>query len=220
MVARAARPLPHAFSLACRVVALYAPLGPLARCYVAARLLTAPMIAVARHVPAEGEVLDVGCGWGIFAHVLHLTGPGRRVLGVDVSEKRVARARRSAAGLAGLAFEVCKPGSLPALRVPVVAVFDVLHHMTRPEQEQLLLQAREAMAPGGLLLVKDLDERPAWKHVYHYTQDRIVHGLAPVFLRTREGMTALLESLHLDVQTVPLGRFRPYPHVLYLCRGR
>src|SRR5579872_869851 len=47
----------------------------------------------------EGRILDVGCGFGLFAAYFGQTHPGRRIVGVDPNAKRVELARRVATGL-------------------------------------------------------------------------------------------------------------------------
>ena len=47
--------------------------------------------------PAEGDLLDLGCGWGPIALTLALRSPGARVWAVDVNERALDLARRNAA---------------------------------------------------------------------------------------------------------------------------
>ena len=56
-------------------------------------------------VPADGPVLDVGCGTGVLAAEVARRNRGRRVIGIDLSEQysRFARTQRGTA--ANLAFE-------------------------------------------------------------------------------------------------------------------
>ncbi|QVQ52923.1 methyltransferase [Spiractinospora alimapuensis] len=46
--------------------------------------------------PAEGTLLDLGCGYGPIALTMAARAPGARVLGVDVNGRAVARARENA----------------------------------------------------------------------------------------------------------------------------
>ncbi|WP_258726741.1 class I SAM-dependent methyltransferase [Cellulomonas sp. NS3] len=46
--------------------------------------------------PAEGDLLDLGCGWGPVALSLALASPGARVWAVDVNERALDLVRRNA----------------------------------------------------------------------------------------------------------------------------
>src|SRR5688572_14452901 len=73
--------------------------------------------AIAQLAPAPGErVLDLGCGCGDSSLALaRRVAPGGRVVGLDLSEPMLARARgrAAAAGLANLEFRVADVQSAP-----------------------------------------------------------------------------------------------------------
>ncbi|GHC81436.1 MFS transporter [Nocardiopsis terrae] len=66
--------------------------------------------------PAEGRLLDLGCGYGPVSLTMAARAPGSRVLGVDVNARAVGLARRNAAehGLAHARFAVVGPEGGPA----------------------------------------------------------------------------------------------------------
>lgn len=218
--AAAAAPRRSALRLACEVVDLYRPLGARMRAYVAVRLLASGLIATERLVPRDGDVLDLGCGYGTFAHLLRLESPGRRVHGIDLSLDRIEAARRTAPPDGGLSFVAGDARSIPASSFPVIVVVDLLHHMPYAAQEELLTRAVHVLRPGGWLVVKDLERRPLWKYLFHYFEDWISYGGQPLYFRGREEMVGLLDGLGLEVEVVPIGRWRPYPLVLYRCQRR
>jgi SAM-dependent methyltransferase len=102
-----------------------------------------------QRLPERSRVLDLGCGGG---------GPATRALaarhdlvGVDISERQLERARRLVpdarflrADASGVAFE---PESFDA----VVSLF-MLGHVPRAKQPPLLSRIFEWLAPGGRLL--------------------------------------------------------------------
>src|SRR5438093_7011192 len=63
--------------------------------------------------PAEGELLDLGCGYGPIALTLARRAPGARVWAVDVNRRalELARANADAAGVANVI--VAEPGEVP-----------------------------------------------------------------------------------------------------------
>src|SRR4051812_9522404 len=45
-------------------------------------------------LPDEGRILDIGCGFGLFAAYFGQTQPRRRITGVDPNARRIAMARQ------------------------------------------------------------------------------------------------------------------------------
>lgn len=104
--------------------------------------------------PAEGDVLlDVGCGTG--AATRAAAEVVERAVGLDLSPKMLAEARRRAAGMAGVEFVEGDSEALPFEDGEFSAVLCTtsLHHYPRPE-----VAAREiarVLAPGGRVVIGD-----------------------------------------------------------------
>jgi SAM-dependent methyltransferase len=111
-------------------------------------------------LPAGSRVLDGGCGPGLVAEAFLRA--GHRVLGVDLSEEMVARARARCAAHGDRArFE--RQSLHDALQGPFDAAVSrlVLHHLLDPGA--FLRRQAELLRPGGVLLVADIltDPDPA-----------------------------------------------------------
>ncbi|MBO0804098.1 MAG: methyltransferase [Nocardiopsaceae bacterium] len=78
------------------------------------RLLLDPAPAPAPRVPAAGDVLDLGCGYGPIACTLAARSPGATVWAVDVNERALELCSRNA-GKAGLPNVRCVPPDDPGL---------------------------------------------------------------------------------------------------------
>ncbi|MDX8477417.1 methyltransferase domain-containing protein [Mesorhizobium sp. VK24D] len=105
------------------------------------------------------HLLDVGCGTGTQAIAAwHRVQPGGSVVGVDVSEKMLAAARRKT-GRAGLdiAFHHADAAALPFEdgRFDVVTFTTVLHMVPEPRRSLCLREAARVLPPGGRLLLID-----------------------------------------------------------------
>jgi len=103
------------------------------------------LLAEAR--PGE-RVLDLGCGSGRF--VAALREAGSDPVGVEIAEAALERARRNAPGTD---LRLLEPdGSIPLDHASVDLVWcsEVLEHVA--DTEQLLLEARRVLKPGGRML--------------------------------------------------------------------
>lgn len=63
--------------------------------------------------PAEGDLLDLGCGWGPIALTLALESPGARVWAVDVNERALDLTRRNAERLGVTNLHAVTPDRVP-----------------------------------------------------------------------------------------------------------
>ena len=138
---------------------------------------------IGQYLPASGTVLDIGCGFGLFSLYYAATGAGRLVRGVDLNRRRIGMARRAAMRL-GLENVVYEEGDARDFKgdtvVDAAYMLDIVHHVPRDAVPPLLRQLHRAVAPGGLLLVKDVDTRPAPKRWFTWALDKAMDPRAPV----------------------------------------
>ncbi|MCJ7436369.1 MAG: class I SAM-dependent methyltransferase [Acidimicrobiia bacterium] len=201
------------------------------RVHVAGRWWTCPFGPIADALTGADRVLDVGCGHGLFPLYLGIRHGASEIVGVEIDREKliVARAAALSAGLASrVSFEEVGPGYTPAEEPPVrptegwdgISVVDVLYLMGPERAMRLLRAAAKALAPGGKLVVKEIDTTPAWKHRISAVQEVV----ATRVLRITQGdhnqqvasstVVAELTSAGLDVTTVRLDRGRIHPDYL------
>lgn len=170
----------------------------------------------------QGELLVLGCGFGLFDLLVGLRWPDKPVRGIDIDEARIEQARRSARrlGLANNRFEVqdLSRGDAELGRCDEILMLDVLHHVPRDQHERLLRSCYEALRPGGTLILKDIHRGNPLKLAFTWLLDMLMTGGKPVAYRDEHELAADLAALGFaPVQRLRLNDVLPYPHMLYVC---
>lgn len=198
------------------------PLG--IRAFVRARHLLSPMSAIERRVPADGRILDLGCGHGLFSAMMAIASPGRSVLGVDPSAAKVAVARTLEARLSGVRFLQGTIEDVAEKGLRAITILDVLYLLPVPEKLNILSRCREMLAPGGRLILKTNDTHPAWKYRWAWFQEVAMTRIGLTlgtgslhFISCEETVTLLKQAGFGDILVEHLGSLLPYPHTLFSC---
>lgn len=195
-----------------------------ARTHVGLRAAAAPLGGVVGEVPAEGRVLDWGCGHGLVALAVALGGAGLVVDAVDIDAAKLA-VGRSAASEAGVAGRVTfRPIGAAWRPDPVsfdaVVLADVAYLHDDATIAEMVGAAAAAVRPGGRLVIKDVATTPRWKHRFATLQEQIVvRGLrltrgATVNPGSYPAVRRAVGALGWAEREVPLDRWYPYPHVV------
>ncbi len=208
-----------------RVLSLFADAPVSARAHVWVRWATCPFPAVAAQLPRAGRILEIGCGHGLLSLHLALMSADRRVQGIDVDVGKLAAARAAAArGGLSCTFEKVEGDHLPAGPWDGIAIVDVLYLLPADGQLGLLRSCAAALAPGGVLVVKEMALAPRWKAAWNAAQEtaavrilRITQGDELTFLPPTE-LAAAMTGAGLDVRHRPIHRGYPHPHYLFVGR--
>ena len=178
---------------------------------------------IGQYLPASGTVLDIGCGFGLFSLYYAATSAGRLVRGVDVDRKRIGLARRASARL-GRDNVVYEEGDARDFKgdsqVAAAYMLDIVHHIPPDTVPSLLRQLHRAVAPGGLLMVKDVDTRPAPKRWFTWALDKLMDPRAPVRYWSSDELAGALGDAGFTVRRHLMVDVLPYPHILYVCTRR
>ena len=176
---------------------------------------------IGQYLPAEGRVLDLGCGFGLFSLYYATLEPARQLTGVDLSESRIRAARASAERLGrhNVRYE-CSDVRKWGTEDPYDAIYmlDLIHHLPEREVLTFLESVRNRLRPGGMLVIKEVSNRPRYKMWFTLLLDRLMVGNEPIHYWPPEQLMELLGKLGFDVKRHQMKDFLPYPHVLYLCR--
>ncbi len=141
----------------------------------------APVGRLVELVPHGSDVLDVGCGGGLFVMCLAASGRAARAHGVDASANAIAAAEAAARRLRGqgssatIVFEHREvQQGLPQGEFGVVSMIDVMHHVPVAAQRRAFDDAASRVRAGGFFLYKDMCDAPVWRAGMNRLHDLIM----------------------------------------------
>jgi SAM-dependent methyltransferase len=219
----------------------YASAGWFARMYARAKLRRDPLFAALLReglLPDGARLLDAGCGQGMLLATLAVTRepevvahwpadwakPPRGLVlrGIERDRTDAERARAALRGEAQI--ETADLGDAPLPRSDVIALVDVIHYLEPAAQETLLGRVRDALAPGGLLLLRICDADAGLRAALTRAGDHL--GVLPrrgrvgrLHLRSAAAWTALLRAAGLAVAAAPMAEGTPFANVLLVARA-
>jgi len=161
----------------------------------AAQLRPAQDLLLALAAIRSGErVLDVACGTGLVSlQAAATTGPSGRVIGTDISERMVERAREEA-GRQNVEQVVFQRMDAEALDLPD-ATFDVaicaLGLMYVPDPLRALQEMHRTLAPGGraVAAVWGARKQCGWAEIFPIVESRVQSDVCPMFFHLGTGDT-------------------------------
>ena len=178
---------------------------------------------IGQYLPTSGQVLDVGCGFGLFALHFAIQNPALRIQGFDLSERRVNMARRAAErlGVGNVQFAVADAASF-RFDSPISGVYmlDLIHHIPEPSVAPLIHTIAGNLEIGGRLLVKDIEPSPSYKLGFTWALDKLMDYKAPVRYWAPQEIQPLIERAGFVVHRHRMIDYLPYPHILYVSTRR
>lgn len=183
------------------------------------RWFFSPYKELARNIPANCKVVDVGCGHGIFANYLSMV-TTRDVYGIDISKQRIKSAKESVGSRPNISFllEDISMAGLP--KCDFVTMIDFLHHLPPSLQEDVIKKSFAALTSGGVIMIKEVDVRPRWKYYYNYIVDfltgiyNITEGTAQHYRSSEDFKSLLTKFGFKNVMISHIKKIDPAPHVI------
>lgn len=153
MEATLAGPSPLVVSRA--LFSLYRPVSAFAAGFARWKTELDPVFWAAwQRLPREGVLVDLGAGEGLLGSYLHACGSAVTIVGFDMDESRIQRARAVAPSTDRYTVADARTAPLPASAAAIVAL-DLLHYLPEADQDALIARMATALAPGGVLLIRD-----------------------------------------------------------------
>ncbi len=196
----------------------YSGQGPKAALYARLRWRMCPFEEMERHVPKEGTIIDIGCGYGLLANFLVLRSSKRDVTGIDLSVRRIRAAQKTTDSRKKIQFKLMDALDLQLGKYKTVIMSDFLHHIDCEAQEELLARLYRKLPPGGLVIIEEVDSRPLWKYWFAIMSDKILNVGERQFFRNRRDWQNLLERTGFHVKTKEANKDIPLSDILFICK--
>jgi 2-polyprenyl-6-hydroxyphenyl methylase/3-demethylubiquinone-9 3-methyltransferase len=116
--------------------------------------------SLASMAPSARRVAEIGCGYGDVANELMRRLPAAEYVGVDVAHPSPGSLYAAAAPATFTRQTSTELLAEHGSTFDLVLVVDVIHHVPSELRTQLLRDAADLVAPGGILAVKDWE----WRH--------------------------------------------------------
>ena len=170
---------------------------------------------IEKFCPKEGELIDVGCGYGIFAQYLAMKSSTRKLHGLEINQRKLALVPRD---LPNATFSDRRLDSFKENSIDAIIFYGMLHHVDGYKaQEDLLKGALRILKPSGRLIIIDIDNRPLWKYLICWLVDHTLYFGDKIYFRFKKDMIQLLEKqLGLKVKTFMCDSKAPLPHIAYI----
>ncbi len=198
-----------------RVIAMYAGYG-WPSLFTRIRFFTAPYAALLPHVPREGTIIDLGCGYGIFSNLLALMSPQRRILGIDTDHAKMKYADR---GMGNVEFHVGDIMKMDTPPADCLLVIHVLHHLSSfAAQDQFIHDCVSKLKSSGTLLICEVQPRPRWKLLLSYVADYLLYPGDGIYYRKPADLVRVLEQNGFKVKAESSHAGCPFSHMTYVAR--
>lgn len=204
-----------------QTIALYHKDG-LTGLFARIRFWDAPFDKLEKIIPKTGKILDLGCGDGIFANYLAITGPGRDIVGIELNKNRLKFANKGLRNTRFLAGDVLRK-EFP--QADVVTMIHLLHHLpSRESQENLVRKVSCKLSKGGQLIIAEVSERPLLKYIVSWLTDVFVVPILfesklfsrDVYYRKDKDWKSLLSKYGFVVKYRNLHRNKLFSHSLFV----
>lgn len=183
---------------------------------------------------SAGTLLDVGCGQGLtlalLAEAREAHDSGRwppnwpppplfhALIGIDIRPRVVAIASAALGGDAQVIVGDAR--AVMSVRPQVILLFDVLHMVRREEQEAVLATLAAALAPRGVMLIREADAAAGWRFEcvrWGNWLKAAAYGSwnQPFHFRTAAEWQACFAGLGLHTEVREMSEGTPFANVLF-----
>lgn len=160
--------------------------GPVLEWYIRIKMRLEKNWAVYHELlPKQGEILDIGCGYGYIAYMLSFTSLSRNITGIDYDAEKIDLANHCFSKNDNLRFISCDIGQFTFEEKDAFLLSDVLHYMPEESQEKILRLCIGNLRDNGIILIREANRNMEKRH----KRTKLTE-----FLSTRIGFNKTMDS--------------------------
>ena len=186
------------------------------------RFWDAPFIEVERLVPKSGTILDLGCGEGIFTNYLSLSSSKRKIIGVEISRKRIKQADHN---LRNVKFQYGDATRFKITEVDTIVMFHLLHHLSSfSNQEKLIMECAKKLKKNGKLIIVEVEPKFSFKYFLAYFTDHFLVPwifdkklYSPIYFRKSKDWINVLRKNNYECKRIDASKNKPFSHIILDC---
>jgi 2-polyprenyl-3-methyl-5-hydroxy-6-metoxy-1,4-benzoquinol methylase len=176
-----------------------------------------PFNEIIRYIPEEGNLLDLGSGYGIFCAIINSSRPHLNIIGIEFEKKRVEVANQQYANKSVVFLQGDVITYKFECKFDIITCIDVFHHIPSQFHDAIISKLKNNLTPGGILIVKDMDKKPFIKFYINYIHDILITKSLRMNYFSKEQMIGLLENHALKIKSVAGISNILYAHYLIIC---
>ncbi|MEO6231055.1 MAG: 1-acyl-sn-glycerol-3-phosphate acyltransferase [Ferruginibacter sp.] len=115
-------------------------------------------------LPKQGDLLDIGCGYGFMSYMLYFTSPQRNITGVDYDEEKIKTANGCFDKTDHINFYAANALEFPFEKYDGIVIADVLHYLQPDAQKQLVEKCLRHLNPNGTIIIREGDADLTKRH--------------------------------------------------------
>lgn len=194
------------------------------RLFVNMRGILSPLEEIERLVPKQGNILDVGCGHGLFTNYMAYQSSGRRIVAVDRSLPKILVAKSTEKFVPNARYFYGDINIISAAaKYDVITIIDVLYLIPAPQQEIIFRKCFQLLKDDGMLIIKTQDTKPFIKYMWTQIEENIMtafgltHGDGLHYLPV-EIISGMLHKAHYTIDKFVLPSKIFYSNIALVCK--
>lgn len=205
-----------------QTIALYPPKG-FGGLSTKIRFWNAPFKEIEKKVPKKGTVIDLGCGEGILTNYLATASPSRRIIGIELSARRVKFANR---GLKNTQFIKGNVLKINFPKADSIIMSHMLHHLlSYNDQIKLLKKCYISLKKNGKLIIAEVDRGFNFKYLVGWITDILIVPIlfenriinTKIFHRSKKEWKKILKKNGFKVLSIQSFGKGPFPDIIMVC---